>query len=869
MKFFEEFRSVLGSIAGSMQKGSVKGGDGGAAPEETLGLSEKDIQLLKDTAQGIDDLNEELTKLNKQIKEAKAEDKFKLEEKRLQIQQELTEDTSKLNDLNKTTDQFMQKQIVNEQNKTKLAGKGFGDLSNVSGEYNDKIKQLFETQKAGGIGMGDFSSKLKGLKFESKALQGFSSMMGSSSTMFSNIGGMAAKGIGGGLMKVLPPQFQIIARVIVAIVGAAFEQINKLNKIMIDTLRQTGGVVNSAMMGFDNMGNSLEGYASLETQAIKANISAEQFGTAINKLFDKVPGQVAGLKDNLKTSGEAMQQYGMEAAKLQKFYGADMSGAVGNLMMNFGMGMKDSTKLAKDTADSARAAGLSVKETMKNLEAATALAGKFYMATTEQLTKLTFMATKLGVSVDSLAAGTLKMNGLVGLFQQQQKMAALEMTHLASAAAKIYALRAQGKGGEAAQVEMAAMAKDMQSKGMIDKKSGQVSQQGIATMQAAGATQETINAISRMGRVAKETGISLEKMTDPAKLTKSEKAKLDLAERNNRTLEEQLKMTFGGLKQALIDPIAKMIGSILKPILGIVEVIIGVISAVLEVVFQALDPIISIIGSIFEEVGAIFQDVFGPMKEMFNNIVGAIQPIINMLKNVFGAIISVVAVPFRIIGKILGSVFSVIGRIIKVIGEKLKPIFDFIGNIFKGIKDFIGGLLDWIDSVLGWIVDIIGGIIGFIFDIIGVVFDVIGTILGYIWDVLSAIWDFLVMIFQPVVDFLKWIWDGIMSLVDFFTSDEDNKAAGTELTPEMIDALYGKALNGPVDNSQNVNATEKKEYNDYKIREADKQAVETEKLMTAAVENKTETSKEASKNAVTNVNVSGIVPSKTSLQKRI
>ena len=259
---------------------------------------------------------------------------------------------------------------------------------------------------------------------------------------------------------------------------------------------------------------------------------------------------------------------------------------------------------------------------------------------------------------------------------------------------------------------------------------------------------------------------------------------------------------------------------------------------------------------------------------MFNNIVGAIQPIINMLKNVFGAIISVVAVPFRIIGKILGSVFSVIGRIIKVIGEKLKPIFDFIGNIFKGIKDFIGGLLDWIDSVLGWIVDIIGGIIGFIFDIIGVVFDVIGAILGFIWDVLSAIWDFLVMIydavFKPIVNFLKGIWEGIMAIVNFFgVGKKEDKKAGTALTPAMIDALYGKALNGPVDNSQNVTASEKKEYNDYKMRAADKQAVETEKLMTAAVENKTETSKEASKNAVTNVNVSGIVPSKTSLQKRI
>ena len=813
--FFDQFGEGMKSITGYFNRNNQGGGN-----TNDISLPKETAEILKNSKDALDAWGERLNDLKTQIDSASPEERIRIEEeisrieeRRIDIEKQLTEIEKQYSAQKKD---FIEKEVAN-MTKTK---KGYSDLGVASEKFQKDLENLFKQIEEGKV--GDDAEKLKqNLKLQENIRQGFGAMMADAEGQFKGIGGAAASQIGGMLSKVLPPQLQLIAELIETVITKAFEQIDKLNKQLISTLRATGGVVNSTMLGFDEMGNSLKGIGSLETQAIAANVSAQEFGQSISNLFKGGFGQIAGMKNVLKDSADEMANYGMEAARMNKLYGTDISGSVRNLMMNFGTGIKDSTDLVKENIGYAKKAGLNVQEVVKNLEAATALAGKFYFESTSQLTQLTFLASKLGISVNSLAGNVIKMNGVVDLFKKQQEMAALELGNVANNLAKVYALRAQGKGGEAEKVMMSSLAKDLMSKGMINK--GQVTQQGIATMSAAGIDQEVIQGLSRLAREAESTGISMQKMLNPELMTKAEQRKMEAAERNNRTIEEQIKMTFGGLQQSIIDPFAKLFGPALKSILSGLEPLIGILSTIISTVSMVFEPIITVITTIFDQVGSILRDIFEPVKRMWEAIQNALKPVIDIFSQISKLVVETIFVPFRIIGKVLGFFFDVIAKVVNKISEALKPALDWLSDTFGWLSEGIGEFLDVIDTALGWLLDAVGWLVDGVFKVLGwaidtffikpmkTVWEVLKLIGEFIWDdfvkpiidkisaiidFLQPLWDFFADFFADLFEPIIWIWE----IIDRIFGKSKKEATRTELTPELVEQMWGQATQENVRN---------------------------------------------------------------------
>lgn len=700
--------------------------------------------------------------------------------------------------------------------KQKQVKQNTSSWSKWSGKFTDSQKNfeagmdsLFDQLNKGQITTGDLADEVAKLKLTrlKDEVKGLSELSNSdfSSKVIDQVGNIATT---------FAESFGPIGAIIGAAVGAALGQVTELNEALIDLQRATGGMATASRLGFDALGNSTKGMQSLATQAAAANISVQQFGSSLTDLFSGSlkAGQVAGLADDLSKSTEGLKNYAIEAARIEKLYGAKIGPAVSNLMSNFGLGIKDSTKLVREGADTARSLGLNVQAFTDNLTQATDLAGEFYFKTAEQMTKLAGLATQLGTSVNAIAGGVVKMNGITDLFNKQQQTAALGLSSFSKNLSKAYALQAQGKGAEAAQVQLQSLAKDLIRNGLTDK-SGQVTQQGIATASAAGASQEQIQALQKMARNATKAGLALDQAFDPSKLTTAEKRRLEAAEQENQTIAETFGNMWGEIKGALLDPLAQILGPVIKGLANVLKPIVGIFTAFIGIIEDIGLVILTPFMEIFNQITKVLSDIFTPLQNLFNTLRTALAPVINMFKGLGIFIAKFIMVPFRIVGRVLGGIFDVISRVIKVIGEKLAPIFEWLSGLFSGGGEAIDGMLDTITDAFGWLADLVGGVIGTAFDVLAGIIGGVATALGWLWDGLVGLWDIIdEYLITPIADFLgpafdalgeaidylltpfKWLWEQLKTFGDWLAKwfGDDEEGGGTsELTPEDWKKVLG------------------------------------------------------------------------------
>ena len=564
---------------------------------------------LKTTSSAMAELNKEAEETAKSIitlqKELKTTDKGTYQY--IAKQKKLNDLLKKSLDLDKKAEKSKKESMDADKDYKDLKDKTFktdksnwdkwaSTFSDASSKFEKDLDSLVTQFKKGEVDSVKFEDELKHLEFKKFGEQASDLLNTNVKSIFSK-GGGALKGQLAGWSKTilskLGPMGTLIGTVLIAGVTEAIEQVLHLNNALIALQRETGGMVNAAKLGFDEFGNGTKQIQSLTTTLASANISLEQFSGSMKDLFSGAlkAGQIAGLTDNLAKSAKELKNYGVEAARIEKLYGAKIGPAVSGLLSNFGMGIKDATKFVKQGVDTARSLGLNVAAFTENLKEATDLAGELYFKTTEELTKLAGLATQLGVSVNSIAKGVTNMNGVLGLFEQQQKVASLGMQTLGHNLSKIYALRQTGKQGEAAQVELQSIAKDLMRNGLTNKEGG-VTQQGIATLQATGANKEQIEALQRMSRNATKAGIALDKAFDPKSLTEEQKRRLASVEKENMTVEEMFSSTFGKLKGAVIDPIAKIVGPALKGFADIISMAVDLIVPLINMIGDLITTII-------------------------------------------------------------------------------------------------------------------------------------------------------------------------------------------------------------------------------------------------------------------------------------
>lgn len=762
-----KWNDLLDSIIGDLSKGYKASIQKNAAPKLDLSETTQAFKAAKveaeklkkatievsskyrDTRKKIDELKDALKASNltaetekklrfsltvQRLKErALTEEQLKLEDQSADTQKRLTSETKALDDaLNKTGNSIR---------------KMNGSFEDVENSYKASLKSLIESGQ-------DTEQALDAIKFE-KLIGNLNAGLFNSKTddLLKKGGEMLGSAVGEGLSKTLGPIGMVVGKAF----EVAFNQALELNTALTNLQRSMGGVVSASQLGFDALGNSSKGMSSLASQAIAANVSVDQFGDAIKSLGPTF-GQTIGMTADLGKSQKDLAKFGIAAAQAQKLYGANIGPSVAKLSQNFGKSIGEATDVMMKGAEAAKSLGLNVGEFAKNFEAVADMVGEVYFRSTEAMQQMAMIATQLGTSVAAIAGAIPKMKGINDLFKQQQNMAALGMSSTAASLGKIYALQKQGRSDEAAKLALSSQAKDLVKQGLVDDKGG-ISQQGIATAEAAGMGKEQIEALQKMALQAQRTGLSFDQLGGQVQLTKQQQKTLDKDMQNSMSLNEQAAQIVGGLKQSLVDPIAELIGPLMKSLMNAIQPLAKALGSAVRIVLDIFDPLVGGVTEIFNQISLAYQDVWNPIANLFKGVGDTFGGFMNVLKSIGKFITAVLFIPFRILGKIIGGVISVFAKIWQVIAEKLSPIFDKLSGLFEGGGTMIEDALGLITDAFGWLANLIGGAVGFVLD------GLVGALSG-LWDGVILVIDILKNVLEP----FTWLKDIIKDVVDWFNN---------------------------------------------------------------------------------------------------
>jgi phage-related protein len=703
------------------------------------------------------DIKEKINETNKELLEIQAHEKTALEALNVE-REELIESEMKI---------------------TKTGKKYKESLDDINNQYEKDIKKLTKDLADGKKSLEDYDKEVGNLQGTLKKKQILAEFQGMSKDLTSATNG-AADAITDGI-EMVAPELEPIMAIINQTIVAAFDQINELNKSLIDLQRSTGGMITAARLGYDATGNSAKGMMSLKTATLAANVSVEEYDKALKSLAGGGFGQTIGTVQDLTKSSDELQKYGIEASRAMKMYNADLGPAARNLFQNFGKGIGESTQILKESADKAKSLGLNVATMIKNFTDVTDLVGEVYFKTNDEMQKLALVATQLGVSVGTMAHGLTKMNGIIDLFSAQQKSAALGLNMYAKNLAKVYALQKSGQSGSAAKLEFSSLAKDLASQGLIGK-GGQVSQHGIATLEGAGVSKDAIAGVQKLAMQAERTGIDIGQLGDTSKLTKMQQLKIAHDEAANIGLEEQFNQITGLVKQSFVDPLAKMFGPALQDLLGRLKLLAEMFNVLVSTIMDLLDAALAPATEIFHQLREIIMDILSPLKNLWVAEKAALTPMINAFRQVGVFVAKFIMMPFRIVGRIIGGVIDVFTKIITVISNKVTPIFDWFADLFKGRGDMLGDVLDGITVAFGYVADFVGGVLEVAFDVLGTVIGWVVSGLKLLWagltkawhvidkymvtpirKVLSPVFQTIVGAIQTVIDGFKGLWEGLTS----------------------------------------------------------------------------------------------------------
>lgn len=453
---------------------------------------------------------------------------------------------------------------------SKKYGKGIVDINK---EYENAVKALHETKQS----QAEYNDSMKKLKTDMFKKKLMASISGGADGLKEGLG--EVENVMDNMASKLPPQFQLAYQAIKYTAVAAVKQMFELNDSLAGLQRATGGFVTASKLGYDAFGNSTNGIQSLKSAAIDANISIEEFGDSIKSLVDDSFGATMG---GVKIATGELQGFGIEAAQMKKYFGADIGPSVRKLYQDYGMSIKNSTKFLSDASNKALSMGLNVAGFVKNFEAVTNLVGKIYFKNREEMQKMAMIASQLGVSVDSIAGGLVKMNGITDLFSEQQKAASLGLNAYAKNLSKIYALQKLGKSGEASKLEFSSLAKSLQGFGGLDK-DNTVNTAGIETLTAMGIGPDAAVGIQKMAREAKATGIDIGRLGDVTSLSIVEQKRLAKYQAEQMTATEKLDQAWNSMKQTFIDIFAE-----LAPVLEVVVNVFGVVAGAIKYLINGL-----------------------------------------------------------------------------------------------------------------------------------------------------------------------------------------------------------------------------------------------------------------------------------------
>lgn len=641
-----------------------------------------------------------------------------------------------------------------DQAKHEIVGKKqyYKTASNLEDEQQKQLDRYFKELESGTITIKDYKQEVSRMQSEFLKVSGFQafrSSLSQGSESLMTFGKQAMGSVLDSTLKAIPGLGQF-AGLLKDGLEAAIKQALELNSALIDLQRSTGGMVTSTALGTNAFGAFKDGSGSLKTAVLGANISMDQFSHAIQGLGDL--SNTVGAQD-VKNMGKSLSNFGVESARLSKLYGAEIGPSVAGLRKNFGLSMSDATKVMSDGAKSAQMLGISVAGFTKNFEEVVNLSGSVYFKTQDAMQNMATLATQLGVSVNSIAHGFVKMNGIIDLFTEQQKRAALGLGAFAKNASAIYALQKQGKGDQAAKLEATSLAKDLLSQGYL--KGGQVTSQGIATLDAEGISDEGKKAIQNLARQAEKTGISFDKLGGTVKMTAEEQRKATQAEHENMKLTERFSVGFD-----------KVIGTLIDPIMNIVTPVMEGFASIFEGIIDVVIPPLKFLGQLISTIAS------GPL---------------TFIKTVFTKI---------------GNAFSIVGEKLSGLFEKIQPAISWLSDKFSAVGSFLGDLVGGVFTVLGTVIGWLVDGISFLVDIVKSAWKIFDEyIIQPISNILGPVFEWIGDVMSDAIKPFQWLWEQLKAFGDWlakwFGSDDTAKDTGANVNWEQL--LGGKSETGNVE----------------------------------------------------------------------
>ena len=722
----------------------------------------------KEMSNTMEDLNEELTnsKLNakllirqQNVLNASSAEYLKIEEERKKLDAEILSLEIAQLKVNKDFKTYLQESAEsNKVNSKKLEA----SLDDLVSNYSSTAKKLSGGQQL-------FSGITKGL-------------------------GTAFSGIGGNIKEFISNPLTGLATA----GELAGKQIIDLNDKLIKFGRDAGQALNYQTLGFDKYGNNTAGsVGSLQTKADTNGLNTDE----ILKTFDAFK-QGSGVAGGVDMDGKQkeLQNYGVEVAKLNKFYGvgAEKTSAISKVLtQQYGKGIDETAKILEKGAKSAKAAGLNVGMFFDNMQAISEL--DLYVAGgADGLAKAAESVTRLGVSASSLQKITEDYGSMNDLIDKQQRANAMGLQNLSAVQNQIFAKTQLGDAEGAKRLQLGAAAKDIQR----DTIDGKIDNKGRQKLKSQGLSKEDIDAIERLSKKAKETGLSLEEVTAGAYRSAEASKKAAKYDAEQLTVTEKLMAMYGNLKAIIVDPIAAVVAPIFDFFLN-----------VLGTTFKTLHTILTPLIWTFEQIGKFLSGITGEgsITKVLGNILAVLVgwKLFSMAKDAAGSG-----------GDAISGLLEKVGgkKGLKGLGEQAKEFISSsatgkMGLLKGGLKgalkggvigsaaamggEAIGGLIsgdeqtegkdrsgkkrtgDTISSVaqyagMGAMLGPIGAGIGAAVGAIVANWDVISEWLGELWDSISGVAKGIWSVVKFVMP-LSLIWEGIKAIAEWCGWSKNDK----------------------------------------------------------------------------------------------
>ena len=380
--------------------------------------------------------------------------------------------------------------------------------------------------------------------------------------------------------KSLSELTSIIEGGFVAALGYAASVVVDLNDKLIRFAREQSGTVNARILGFNQYGANKFG-GSLNTIASTNGLSTDEFLKSFEAFND---GSIIGMGDTLKDNAVALQEFGVESAKIAKLYGVNQS-SLSNLskvmVTEYGRSVNDVTQELKIGAGIAAQAGINVGrffDTMNQI----AESGIFIKGGLDGLRDAAFALTKLGLSANSLAEVNKQYETFTNLVDIQQKSLAIGLSKFSNIQSQAFAKSNVGDDVGASRLRISAAAQDIKNLGRVDP-FGKIDNQGKRMLTDAGISPDEQRAIQRLIKQSNELGESIENVINE-NLEYSKLQKKRRMEQEELTITEKFNKLAGQLESVFIDPLVQVLSPLFDIFINLTSSIASFLSGPMKLI---------------------------------------------------------------------------------------------------------------------------------------------------------------------------------------------------------------------------------------------------------------------------------------------